>query len=111
MKSLKCGNLRRQQADGGSQSSALKVKIGAKPARRAAHKTEVDALALLQLLHLARAHALRLAGDEEASAAELELSDDDALGWDDDGLMAWYTEERARVMPAAPVLDEDDGSL
>lgn len=59
-------------------------------------------------LHLTRAHALRLAGDIEASAAELEISDDDAMGWDDDGLMAWYAEERARVMPNAPAL-EDDG--
>ena len=60
-------------------------------------------------LHLARAHALRLAGDETASAAELELSDDDAFGWDDDGLIAWYAEERGRAMPdAAPFEDEDE---
>ena len=58
-------------------------------------------------LHLARAHALRLAGDEAASAAELERSDDDAFGWDDDGLVAWYAEERGRAMPdAAPFEDE-----
>jgi tetratricopeptide (TPR) repeat protein len=60
-------------------------------------------------LHLARAHALRLAGDEAASAAELELSDDDAFGWDDDGLVAWYAEERSRAMPdATPFEDEDE---
>ena len=60
-------------------------------------------------LHLARAHALRLAGDEAASAAELERSDDDAFGWDDDGLIAWYAEERSRTMPgAAPFEDEDE---
>jgi hypothetical protein len=62
-------------------------------------------------LHLARAHALRLAGDEAASLAELELSDDDAFGWDDDGLIAWYAEERSRTMPDAPALeDEEDGA-
>jgi len=38
-----------QEADGGSQGSALIVKVGAKPAHRPAHKTEVDALALLEL--------------------------------------------------------------
>jgi hypothetical protein len=59
-------------------------------------------------LHLARAHALRLAGDEDASTAELELSDDDAAGWDDAGLVAWYVEERTRTMPDAPPLDADD---
>jgi hypothetical protein len=60
-------------------------------------------------LHLARAHALRLAGDQAASAAELERSDDDAFGWDDDGLIAWYAEERSRTMPdAAPFEDEED---
>jgi hypothetical protein len=59
-------------------------------------------------LHLSRAHALRLAGDEDASYAELERSDDDAAGWDDAGLVAWYVEERTRTMPDAPPLDADD---
>jgi hypothetical protein len=60
-------------------------------------------------LHLARAHALRLAGDEAASASELALSDEDALGWDDDGLVSWYAEERARTMPdAAPIGDDEE---
>jgi len=60
-------------------------------------------------LRLARAHALRLAGDDEASARELDISDDDAAGWDDDGLVSWYVEERARVMPdAAPFADDDE---
>ena len=59
-------------------------------------------------LHLARAHALRLAGDEAASAVELERSDDDAFGWDDDGLIAWYAEERSRTMPDAAPLDDED---
>jgi hypothetical protein len=60
-------------------------------------------------LHLARAHALRLAGDIDASASELALSDDDALGWDDDGLVSWYAEERARTMPdAAPIADDEE---
>jgi hypothetical protein len=62
-------------------------------------------------LRLARAHALRLAGDDVASAAELELSDDDALGWDDDGLMGWYAEERNRTMPDARALDDDDAGV
>ena len=52
-------------------------------------------------LHLARAHALRLAGDDEGAASALELSDSDAEGWDDEGLSAWYAEERSRVMPDA----------
>jgi len=114
---LKCGDWLNDAR--GDYLEALVANVLGEPARALEH---VDrALALIAanggasvdetFLHLARAHALRLAGDEEASAAELELSDDDALGWDDDGLMAWYTEERARVMPAAPVLDEDDGSL
>jgi hypothetical protein len=59
-------------------------------------------------LHLARAHALRLAGDGEASAAELELSDSDALSWDDEGLVSWYAEERIRTMPHAAPLDADE---
>jgi tetratricopeptide (TPR) repeat protein len=58
-------------------------------------------------LHLTRAHALRLAGDEAGAASELELSDNDALGWDDDGLVSWYAEERSRVMPDAPELDDE----
>jgi len=59
-------------------------------------------------LHLARANALRLAGDDEASVAELELSDNDALGWDDEGLVSWYVEERTRTIPDAPPLDVDE---
>jgi hypothetical protein len=60
-------------------------------------------------LHLARAHAFRLSGDLAASASELALSDDDAFGWDDDGLVSWYAEERARVMPeAAPFADDEE---
>jgi hypothetical protein len=59
-------------------------------------------------LHLARAHALRLAGDEAASAAELARCDDDALGWDDDGLVAWYAQERGRAMPDAAPLEAED---
>jgi hypothetical protein len=59
-------------------------------------------------LHLARAHALRLAGDDEASVAELELSDNDALGWDDEGLVSWYVEERTRTIPDALPLDLDE---
>jgi hypothetical protein len=60
-------------------------------------------------LRLARAHALRLAGDETGSAAELERSDDDAFGWDDDGLVAWYAEERGRTMPDATPFEDEDG--
>lgn len=59
-------------------------------------------------LHLARAHALRLAADDEASAAELERCDSDAEGWDDAGLVAWYVEERNRVLPDAAPFTEDD---
>jgi len=59
-------------------------------------------------LHLARAHALKLAGDDEASASELELCDNDADGWDDEGLVAWYVEERNRVLPDAAPFTEDE---
>jgi hypothetical protein len=59
-------------------------------------------------LHLARAHALRVAGDDEAAASELELSDSDAEGWDDEGLRSWYAEERARVMPDAATAESED---
>lgn len=59
-------------------------------------------------LHLARAHALRLAGDDGASASELELCDNDALAWDDEGLVSWYVEERMRMMPDAEPLEAED---
>ncbi|HZZ90597.1 MAG TPA: hypothetical protein VFE13_19895 [Caulobacteraceae bacterium] len=58
-------------------------------------------------LHLARAHALRLTGDEDAAMAELALSDDDAYGWEDEGLLAWYAAERARMMPDAAPMDAE----
>jgi hypothetical protein len=50
-------------------------------------------------LGLARANALRLAGDPAASAGALAASDASAAAWDDDGLKAWYAEERAKVAP------------
>jgi hypothetical protein len=59
-------------------------------------------------LHLARAHALRLLGDDEGSAVELEICDGDAEGWDDEGLTSWYAEERARTIPVAAALDAED---
>ena len=114
---LKCGDWLNDAR--GDYLEALVANVLEDPAKAVSH---VDrALSLIAanggaavdetFLHLARAHALRLAGDDEASAAELERSDDDALGWDDDGLVAWYAEERARVMPDAPALeDEDEGA-
>jgi hypothetical protein len=59
-------------------------------------------------LHLTRAHALKLARDDEGSAVELEISDNDALGWDDEGLVRWCVEERMRVLPDAEPLEADD---
>jgi hypothetical protein len=49
-------------------------------------------------LRLARAHALRLAGDGEASAAELAISDAAVASWKNPGLRSWYVEERARTI-------------
>ena len=111
---LKCGDWLNDAR--GDYLEALTANVLGQPATALEH---VDrALALIAanggaavdetFLHLTRAHALRLAGDDAASAAELELSDDDAFGWDDDGLIAWYAEERARVMPDAPALDDDE---
>lgn len=49
-------------------------------------------------LRLAKSKALSLAGDPEASAAELAAADAGAAAWDDAGLKAWYAEERARAI-------------
>jgi hypothetical protein len=111
---LKCGDWLNDAR--GDYLDALVANVLNEPARALGH---VDrGLALIAdnggasvdetFLHLARAHAFRLLGDEAASAAELELSDDDAFGWDDDGLIAWYAEERSRTMPDAPALDDDE---
>ncbi len=51
-------------------------------------------------LTLARAHALQLKGETEASAAALAASDAAAAGWDDAGLKAWYAGERDRTVGA-----------
>ncbi|HEY2707883.1 MAG TPA: hypothetical protein VGI95_07495 [Caulobacteraceae bacterium] len=56
----------------------------------------------VNFLHLTRAHALRLAGDEAASVDELAISDTVAAGWTNPGLTAWYAEERVRVIGAPP---------
>ena len=49
-------------------------------------------------LRLARAHALKLAGDGEASAAELAISDAAVEDWTNPGLRSWYADERARTV-------------
>ena len=49
-------------------------------------------------LRLARAHALKLAGDDGASAAELAISDAAAGAWENPGLKSWYAEQRARTI-------------
>jgi len=49
-------------------------------------------------LRLARSHALKLAGDGEASAAELAISDAAVADWKNPGLRSWYAEERARTI-------------
>jgi hypothetical protein len=112
---LKCGNWLNDAR--GDYLEALVANVLGEPAEAMLH---IDrALALIAanggaevdetFLHLARAHALRLAGDDAAAASELELSDSDAEGWEDEGLMAWYAEERDRVMPdTAQVAAEDE---
>ncbi len=100
----------------GGYLEALVANVLGEPAAALAHADR--ALALIDanggaaidetFLHLARAHALKLAGDDEASMSELELCDNDADGWDDEGLVAWYVEERNRVLPDAAPFTEDD---
>jgi hypothetical protein len=58
-------------------------------------------------LRLARAHALRLSGDDAGAVAELAITDDDAYGWDDNGLLGWYAGERSRMMPDAAPMDAE----
>jgi hypothetical protein len=53
-------------------------------------------------LHLTRAHALKLAGDADASERALAEADAGAATWDEEGLRSWYAGERARVMGEAP---------
>jgi hypothetical protein len=111
---LKCGDWINDAR--GDYLEALVANVLGEPARALSHVDRGLALIAANggaavdetFLHLARAHALRLAGDDAASLAELELSDDDAFGWDDDGLIAWYAEERSRTMPDAPALDDDE---
>ena len=50
-------------------------------------------------LHLARSRALGALGDAEAGARDLALADEMASGWDDDGLKAWFADERAKAAP------------
>jgi tetratricopeptide (TPR) repeat protein len=49
-------------------------------------------------LHLARAHALRLGGDDAAAAQALAIADAAAGAWENPGLRSWYAEERARTI-------------
>jgi hypothetical protein len=49
-------------------------------------------------LTLARSRAHRAVGSAAASAADLAAADAAAAGWDDDGLKAWYAEERAKAV-------------
>lgn len=51
-------------------------------------------------LQLARANALRLADDTEGYQVSLANADSGAASWDNDGLRAWYAEERAKVTRA-----------
>src|ERR1039457_3175910 len=53
MKGFKRRNLCRKNPDGGGKRAALKVEVGAKSPRGAAHKTKVQAFAFLQFLRLA----------------------------------------------------------
>jgi len=104
---LKCGNWLNDAR--GDYLDALVANVLGEFAKAMAHIDRAFALIAANggapvdetFLHLARAHARRLAGDEAAAASELELSDSDAEGWDDEGLTSWYAEERARVMPDA----------
>ena len=57
-------------------------------------------------LRLARAHALALLGEDEASAVALKVADAAAAAWDDDGLQGWYAAERTRVLPDAQPLSK-----
>ena len=111
---LQCGNWLNDAR--GDYLEALVANVMGDPDKATAH---IDrALSLIAanggapvdetFLHLARAHAMRLAGDDEAAASELELSDSDAEGWDDEGLRSWYAEERARVMPDAGVVEAEE---
>src|ERR1017187_507089 len=52
MKGFKRRNLCRKNPDGGGKRAALKVEVGAKSPRGAAHKTKVQAFAFLQFLRL-----------------------------------------------------------
>ncbi len=52
-------------------------------------------------LTLARANARRRLGDD-GWRDDLAASDADAAGWDDDGLVQWHAEERARAFPDLP---------
>ena len=111
---LKCGDWLNDAR--GDYLEAMVANILGEPARGLEHADRALALIAANggaavdetFLHLTRAHALRLSGDEAGAAAELALSDDDAFGWDDDGLISWYAEERARVMPDAPALDDEE---
>ena len=113
---LKCGDWLNDAR--GDYLEAMVANVLGEPARGLEHADRALALIAANggaavdetFLHLTRAHALRLAGDDGGAAAELELSDNDAFGWDDDGLMAWYAEERARVMPDAPALEDEEGA-
>jgi len=111
---LKCGNWLNDAR--GDYLEALVANVLGDPARSTVHIDRAFAMIAANgsapvdetFLHLARAHALRLGGDDAAAAGELELSDSDAEGWDDEGLRAWYAEERARVMPDALAVEADD---
>lgn len=48
-------------------------------------------------LRLARSRAHRARGDGDAAKADLAAADAAAARWDDDGLKAWYAEERAKA--------------
>jgi hypothetical protein len=52
-------------------------------------------------LTLARANARRRLGDD-GWRDDLAASDADAAGWDNDGLIHWHAEERARAFPDLP---------
>jgi hypothetical protein len=111
---LKCGNWLNDAR--GDYLDALVANVLGEPAKAMVHIDHGLSLIAANggapvdetFLHLARAHALHLAGDDEAAASELELSDSDAEGWDDQGLSAWYAEERARVMPDALTVEAED---
>jgi hypothetical protein len=113
---LKCGDWLNDAR--GDYLEAMVANVLGDPARGLEHADRALALIAANggaavdetFLHLTRAHALRLAGDDAGAAAELALSDDDAFGWDDDGLISWYAEERARVMPDAPALDDEEAA-